>query len=1206
VPGEIPDVTALPFDRRVLDVLEERVVVADGAMGTMLQDAGERGDLVFDDFAGLEGCNEILNDTRPDIVAGIHRAYFAAGADAVETNTFGANLPNLADYDIADRIRELAEKGARIAREVADEMAGAGRPRFVLGSVGPGTKLPTLGHESYLRLRDAYTECGRGLLAGGSDALVVETCQDLLQVKAAVLGLRRAMVAEGRRVPIVTHVTVETTGTMLLGSEIGAALTAIEPLGVDVIGLNCATGPAEMSEHLRTLAKHSRIPLSVMPNAGLPVLGPRGAEYPLTPDELADALAGFVRDYGLRLVGGCCGTTPAHVRAVAETIPSITPAVRHPRPEPGVSSLYAAVPFRQDTSVLMVGERTNANGSKAFREAMLAQRWEDCVAMAREQTRDGAHLIDLNVDYVGRDGAADMAELAGRLATASTLPVMLDSTEPEVLRAGLERLGGRSVVNSVNYEDGDGPDSRFQRTMALVREHGAAVVALCIDEEGQARTGEWKVRVADRLIRDLTTNHGMHAEDIVVDTLTFPITTGQEEVRRDALETIEGIRALKRLHPAVQTTLGISNVSFGLNAAARQVLNSVFLHECVNAGLDTAIVHASKILPMSKIPDEQRAVALDLVYDRRRPQTPTTTAYDPLERFMELFEGVTAAAAKAGRAEELAALPLFERLERRIVDGERNGLTDDLDAALEQRPALEIINDTLLSGMKTVGELFGSGQMQLPFVLQSAEVMKTAVAHLEPHMERSDDRGKGTIVLATVKGDVHDIGKNLVDIILSNNGYTVVNLGIKQPISTILTAADEHRADAVGMSGLLVKSTVVMKENLQEMNARGVAKTLPVLLGGAALTRSYVENDLSEVYDGRVDYARDAFEGLRLMDATMARARGAAPEADPAEEAKRAERKARHDRSQRVAAKRRAVEAVEAEAAGPIPERSDVAVDNPIPTPPFWGTRVVKGLAVAEYAGLVDERALFLGQWGLRGTRGSGPSYEELVESEGRPRLRYWLDRLATEGVLSSAAVVYGYVPAVSDGDTLVVLDQPRPDAGERHRFTFPRQRRDRHLCLADFWRPRALAVAAGEVDVLPLHLVTMGQPIADYANELFVKDAYRDYLEVHGLGVQLTEALAEYWHRRIREELTFRTGAAVAAEDPADVEEYFKLGYRGARYSLGYGACPNLEDRTKIIEMLQPGRIGVALSEELQLHPEQSTDALVAHHPEAKYFNAG
>ena len=1180
-------------------MLEKRVVVADGAMGTMLQAAGDAGRLSAVDFAGLEGCNEILNETRPDVVAGIHRAYFEAGADVVETNTFGANLPNFAEYGIADRIREIAEKGARIAREVADEMASPERPRFVLGSVGPGTKLPTLGHESFARLRAAYVECGRGLLAGGVDGIIVETCQDLLQAKAAVLGVQEAMAAEGRRVPIVASVTVETTGTMLLGSEIGAALTAIEPLGVDLIGLNCATGPAEMSEHLRTLSRQARIPLSVMPNAGLPELGPNGATYPLTPEELAEALATFVRDYGLRLVGGCCGTTPAHIRAVAEAIPSVEPAVRDPRPEPGVSSLYTAVPFRQDTSVLMVGERTNANGSKAFREAMLAEAWDDCVAIARSQIRDGAHMIDLCVDYVGRDGVADMAELASRLATASTLPIMLDSTEPEVLRAGLERLGGRCIINSVNYEDGDGEGSRFQRVMQLVQEHGCAVVALCIDEEGQARTKEWKVRVAERLIRDLTGEYGMRLSDIVVDPLTFPITTGQEEVRRDALETIEAIREIKRRYPEVQTTLGISNVSFGLNPAARQVLNSVFLNEAVNAGLDTAIVSAAKILPMSKIPDEQREAALDLIYDRRRP------GYDPLARFMSLFEGMTTASAKAGRAEELAALPLFERLERRIVDGDRNGLEEDLDAALEQRSALEIINGTLLAGMKTVGDLFGSGQMQLPFVLASAEVMKAAVAYLEPHMDKSEaGAGKGTIVLATVKGDVHDIGKNLVDIILSNNGYTVINLGIKQPISAILAAAEEHRAHAIGMSGLLVKSTVVMKENLEELNARGVAQRYPVLLGGAALTRSYVENELAEIYQGEVYYARDAFEGLRLMDRVMAKLRGEEPATDPVEEAKRAERKARHERSRRIAARRRAAEEA---TVGPPPQRSDVAVDNPIPSPPFWGSRVVKGLALAEFANLIDERALFLGQWGLRGARGgSGPSYEELVESEGRPRLRYWLDRLSTEGVLAHAAVVYGYFPAVSEGDSLLVLTEPRPDAPERCRFTFPRQRRDRFLCLADFWRPRSLALERGEVDVLPLHLVTMGQPIADYAAELFAKDAYRDYLEVHGLGVQLTEALAEYWHRRIREELTFPDGRTVSDEDPEQVEEYFRLGYRGARYSLGYGACPNLEDRAKIVELLEPGRIGVTLSEECQLHPEQSTDALVAHHPEAKYFNAG
>ena len=1172
----------------LLEALRSRVLVADGAMGTALQ----AHDLGLDDFAGLEGCNEILNVTRPDVVRSVHRGYLEAGADAVETNTFGANFANFAEYDIEERIFELAEAGARLARETADEFATPDRPRFVLGSVGPGTKLPTLGHAPFATLRDAYAEEVRGLLEGGVDAVIVETTQDILQTKASIIGAQRAMDAVARRVPIIASITVETTGTMLLGTEVGAALQALEPMGIDVIGLNCATGPAEMSEHLRQLSNHARVPLSVMPNAGLPELGPDGAVYPLGPEALVEALTGFVREFGVGLVGGCCGTTDEHIRQLAAAMRDLTPVARRPRPEPGVSSLYQSVPFKQDASVLMIGERTNANGSKAFRTAMLEGRLDDCVEIARDQTRDGAHVLDLCVDYVGRDGAEDMAELAGRLATASTLPIMLDSTEVPVLRAGLERLGGRCAVNSVNYEDGDGPESRFVKVMEMVREFGAAVVALTIDEEGQARTAAAKTEIAARLIEDITGNWGLRTSDIIIDALTFTIATGQEESRRDGVETIEAIREIKRRYPEVQTTLGLSNISFGLNPAARQVLNSVFLHECVQAGLDTAIVHASKILPMARIPDEQRAVALDLVYDRRRE------GYDPLQELMALFEGVSAASSKASRAEELAALPLFERLERRIVDGERNGLGADLDEALEQRPALQIINDTLLAGMKTVGELFGSGQMQLPFVLQSAEVMKAAVAHLEPHMETGDDSGKGRIVLATVRGDVHDIGKNLVDIILSNNGYEVVNLGIKQPITTILDAARENNADAIGMSGLLVKSTVIMKENLQEMNSRGVSARWPVLLGGAALTRSYVENDLTELYLGDVRYARDAFEGLRLMDAIMAAKRGESPLVDAESERKRLERKERRERSLRIAEARKARLP---EDEGPPPARSDVATDVPLPTPPFWGSRVVKGVPLADYAAMLDERATFMGQWGLKGARGgAGPTYEELVESEGRPRLRYWLDRLTADGILAHAAVVYGYFPAVAEGDDLVVLTEPRPDAPERLRFTFPRQRRDRRLCLADFYRPRE----SGEVDVAPFTIVTMGQPIADYANELFTANAYRDYLEVHGLGVQLAEALAEYWHCRIRTELTLPGGVAVASEDPADVEEFFKLGYRGARFSLGYGACPDLEDRAKIVEMLEPDRIGVKLSEEFQLHPEQSTDAIVCHHPEAKYFN--
>ncbi|MDX3336736.1 methionine synthase [Streptomyces sp. ME02-6979.5a] len=1150
------------------EALATRVVVADGAMGTMLQAQ----DPTLEDFENLEGCNEILNVTRPDIVRSVHEEYFAVGVDCVETNTFGANHSAANEYEIADRIFELSESGARIAREVADEFgAKDGRQRWVLGSIGPGTKLPSLGHITYDILRDGYQKNAEGLLAGGSDALIVETTQDLLQTKSSIIGARRAMDALGLQVPLICSLAFETTGVMLLGSEIGAALTALEPLGIDLIGLNCSTGPDEMSEHLRYLARHSRTPLMCMPNAGLPVLTKDGAHFPLGPDGLADSQEHFVRDYGLSLIGGCCGTTPAHLKAVVDRARELTPTERDPRPEPGAASPYQHIPFRQDTAYLAIGERTNANGSKKFREAMLEARWDDCVEMARDQIREGAHMLDLCVDYVGRDGVADMAELAGRFATASTLPIVLDSTELPVLRAGLEKLGGRAVLNSVNYEDGDGPESRFAQVSALASEHGAALIALTIDEEGQARTVEHKVAIAERLIEDLTTNWGIRESDILIDTLTFTICTGQEESRGDGIATIGAIRELKQRHPDVQTTLGLSNISFGLNPAARVVLNSVFLDECVKAGLDSAIVHASKILPIARLEEEQVKVALDLIYDRR------AEGYDPLQRLMELFEGVNMKSMKAGKAEELMALPLDERLQRRIIDGEKNGLEADLDEALQTTPALDIVNNTLLEGMKVVGELFGSGQMQLPFVLQSAEVMKSAVAHLEPHMEKSDDEGKGTIVLATVRGDVHDIGKNLVDIILSNNGYNVVNLGIKQPVSAILEAAEEHRADVIGMSGLLVKSTVIMKENLQELNQRKMAADFPVILGGAALTRAYVEQDLHEIYEGEVRYARDAFEGLRLMDALIGVKRGVPGAALPELKQRRVPKKD--------------VPVIEAEEPE-VGARSDVSVTHPVPDPPFWGTRVVKGIPLKEYASWLDEGALFKGQWGLKQARsGDGPTYEELVETEGRPHLRGWLDKLHTENMLE-AAVVYGYFPCVSKGDDLVLLHE---DGSERTRFTFPRQRRGRRLCLADFFRPEE----SGETDVIGLQIVTVGSRIGEATAELFAANSYRDYLELHGLSVQLAEALAEYWHARVRSELGF------GGEDPADVEDMFALKYRGARFSLGYGACPDLEDRAKIADLLQPERIGVHLSEEFQLHPEQSTDAIVIHHPEAKYFNA-
>jgi 5-methyltetrahydrofolate--homocysteine methyltransferase len=1140
-------------------------------MGTMLQDA----DPSLQDFQNHEGCNEILNVSRPDIVRSVHDAYLEVGVDAIETNTFGANWANLAEYGIEDRIYELAFAGGAIARQAADAFSTPEKPRFVLGSLGPGTKLPSLGHTTYEKLKDAYHLASKGLADSGCDALLIETSQDLLQVKAALNGARLAIDEADRDIVLIAQVTVETTGTMLVGSEIGAALNALQPLGIDLIGLNCATGPTEMSEHLRYLSKNADVAISVMPNAGLPVLGPKGASYPLGPEELASALDAFVTDYGISLIGGCCGTTPAHLEAVVKKLDRRNIIKREPSIEPGASSLYQYVPFRQDKTYLAIGERTNANGSRAFRDALLEEDWEKCVEIARDQIQEGAHMLDLSVDYVGRDGASDMAELASRFATASTLPIVLDSTEPSVLKAGLEHLGGRCVINSVNYEDGDGLTSRFAKIMPLVKEHGAGVVALTIDEQGQARDCEWKLRVARRLINDLRDNWGMNVGDILIDCLTFPIATGQEETRRDGIETINAIKRLKEEFPQVQTTLGISNVSFGLNPASRIVLNSVFLHECVQAGLDSAIVHPSKITPINRIDERAKQVALDLIYDRRTFDGQECT-YDPLAEFLQLFEGVELTSSKNARAEALAALPLFERLQRRIIEGEKVGLEDDLKLARDQgTKPLEIINDHLLEGMKVVGELFGKGEMQLPFVLQSAEVMKTAVALLEPFMEKTDDQGRGTMLLATVKGDVHDIGKNLVDIILTNNGYKVANIGIKQTVNQIIDGAIEANADVIGMSGLLVKSTVIMKENLEEITSRGLDQRWPIVLGGAALTRAYVEQDLASIFPGQVRYARDAFEGLRLMDAMMAVKRGEAGASLPPLK----ERKTVNTRIK--------------ESDIPLDEkRSDVSTDAAIPTPPFFGSKVVKGISLADYSGMLDERALFVGQWGLKGNRGE---YEDMVLNQGRPRLRALMNEVQSNGWLN-AAVVYGYFPCYSEGNDLVILHHEGENKGkERTRFTFPRQRRDRRLCISDFFASKD----SGKTDVVAFHVVTMGASVSKAAAELFEANKYREYLELHGLSVQLTEALAEHWHSRVREELRVRD------EDSEDLQGILDQGYRGSRYSFGYPACPDLEQQVQLCSLLEPERIGVELSEEFQLHPEQSTSAIIVHHPEAKYFNA-
>jgi 5-methyltetrahydrofolate--homocysteine methyltransferase len=1156
-----------------LDAVRERVVVFDGATGTNLQ----LRHLGPDDFGGphLEGCNEILVETRPDVVADLHRSFFEVGCDVVETDSFGSLPWVLAEYDLASRTRELATKAARIARDVAGPVGTAGR--WVAGSLGPGTKIASLGQITFADQRDGYREAAEGLLAGGVDLLIIETVQDLLQAKAAVIGCRRAMAEAGRQVPIQVQVTIETTGRMLMGTEIGAALTTLDALRPDVIGLNCATGPAEMSEHLRYLSQRSRVPISVLPNAGLPSVVEGQMHYDLTPGQLAEHHARFVTEYGISVVGGCCGTTPEHLKAVVDACAGLTPAPRHLEWEPGVASIYSHVPYDQAPSFLVVGERTNANGSKKFREAMLADDWDTCVAMAREAVKGGAHVLDVCVDYTGEDGVSDMREVASRFATQATLPIMLDSTEPPVIEAGLQLIAGKPILNSVNLEDGDAPGTRLDRFLSMAAEYGAAVVCTCIDAEGQARTADWKVRAA-RAIRDLAVErYGLAPEDLLFDPLVLPISTGMEEGRRDGIETIEGIRRIKRELPGVGTVVGLSNVSFGLAPAARHALNSVFLHECQEAGLDAAIVHAARIMPLHKIEPRVVEVCLDLIYDRRDE----ATGYDPLAELLGLFEGVSSSELVT---EDRSGWPVERRLEQRIIDGDRDGLDADLDEALRHGwAALDVVNGPLLGGMKVVGELFGSGQMQLPFVLQSAETMKAAVAFLEPHMEKTDGGGKGRIVIATVKGDVHDIGKNLVDIIFTNNGYEVHNLGIKVPLADMLDAAKQVGADAIGMSGLLVKSTLIMRENLLEINQRGLSD-IPVILGGAALTRTYVERDLRSEYQGRLFYGKDAFEGLHTMDRLMELKRGGPDDPDFGRALEG-----------REGARPRAARATET-AVPPDPDlparAPSVATDNPLFTPPFVGSRIERGIPLDDIAAYLNETSLFRAQWGYRPDKTRQETDGEFKDRI-RAELRAQLGAARASGVLQPA-VAYGYFAVNSEGDELVVWkDDAR--TSEWLRFTFPRQPADPWLSIADFFRP----AASGEADYAAFHVVTMGEQVSTETARLFAEDRYQDYLHLHGLGVEMAEALAELWHHRIREEWGF------VAEDGPTLGGLFRQQYRGGRYSWGYEACPDLEDNAKCAELVGADRLGVEVSEETswQFHPEQTTAAIICHHPQAKYF---
>jgi len=1137
--------------------LNERVLVFDGAMGTSVHSF----DLPLSDFAGLENCTEILSQTRPDVIGEVHERFLRVGCDAVETNTFGANKIVLAEFGLADRTYELNRISAEIARRACEKYSTPDRPRFVVGSMGPGTKLVSLRQTTFDILEDSYAEQARGLLAGGVDVLLVETAQDILQCKAAIAGIEKAFAEAGRRVPLMVQVTMETTGTMLVGTDIAAAVVALEAYPqIDVIGLNCATGPQEMSEHVRYLSQFCTRKLSVLPNAGLPLVVEGRPHYPLSPEELTHWLVEFVEQDGVNIVGGCCGTTPDHIAALVKAVGGRAPKQREPRFEPSVSSLYQAVPIRQDNSFLIVGERTNANGSKKFRELLAAEDVDGMVRMAKEQVKAGSHMIDVCAAYVGRDEVSDMRRIIARFATEVPVPLMIDSTETPVIEESLKLAGGKCIVNSINLEDGE---KRCAEVLPLCRKFGAAVVALTIDEEGMAKTADRKVAIARRIYRLVTENYGIAPGDLLFDPLTFTICTGNEDDRRLGLETLEAIRRIKQEMPDCHILLGVSNISFGVKPAVRHVLNSVFLHYAREAGLDAAIVHAGGIQPLYKIDEKLREIARKLLFDKR------SDGYDPLADLLAQFPDDGPKRAESTRA----SASVEERLKQRIIDGDRTGLTDDLDEALTRYRPLEIVNDILLDGMKTVGDLFGAGEMQLPFVLQSAETMKAAVAYLEPHMEKTDEGGKGSIVLATVKGDVHDIGKNLVDILLTNNGYTVYNLGIKQPINAIIDAWQEKKADAIGMSGLLVKSTIVMRDNLAVLNERGL--TPPVILGGAALTRKYVEQDLRPLYKGPLMYAKDAFEGLHLMRAIV--------EGE-------IEREEARPRSQLVSRTEAA-----AIAAGPVrTQRSDdIAVDVPVPTPPFWGSRVVEHIPLKSVLAYINEVMLFQVQWEYRKKGRPQAEFDRYIDTEVRPIYRELAAQCEREGILQPRAV-YGYWPCQSEGNTLYVYD---PDDRDKviAEFEFPRQAKEPYWCLADFWRPRS----SGEFDVIAMTIVTVGRQASEVAREWFAQNRYRDYLHLHGLGVEAAEALAEYMHKQVRVEL------GIAGEDAREIRDIFRQGYRGSRYSFGYPACPDVAAQEKMWPLLQPDRIGVSLSEEYMLDPEQSTSAIIAHHPQAKYFKA-
>ncbi|MGM3305903.1 methionine synthase [Anabaena sp. WFMT] len=1161
------------------------VIVFDGAMGTNLQTQN----LTAEDFGGAqyEGCNEYLVHTKPEAVAKVHRDFLTAGADVIETDTFGAMSIVLAEYDLADQAYYLTKTAAELAKSVAAEFSTPEKPRFVAGSIGPTTKLPTLGHIDFDTMKASFAEQAEALFDGGVDLFLVETCQDVLQIKAALNGIEEVFAKKGERRPLMVSVTMESMGTMLVGTEISAVLTILEPYPIDILGLNCATGPDLMKPHIKYLSEHSPFVVSCIPNAGLPENVGGQAHYRLTPVELRMSLMHFIEDLGVQVIGGCCGTRPEHIQQLAEIAKELKPKVRKPSLEPAAASIYSTQPYEQDNSFLIVGERLNASGSKKCRDLLNAEDWDGLVSMARSQVKEGAHILDVNVDYVGRDGVRDMHEVVSRIVNNVTLPLMLDSTEWEKMEAGLKVAGGKCLLNSTNYEDGE---PRFLKVLELAKKYGAGVVIGTIDEDGMARTAEKKFQIAQRAYRQAV-EYGLAPTEIFFDTLALPISTGIEEDRANGKATIESIRRIRRELPGSHVILGVSNISFGLNPASRMVLNSMFLHEAMNAGMDAAIVSANKILPLAKIEPQHQEVCRQLIYDERKFDG-DVCIYDPLGELTTIFAGVKTKR-NTGIDENL---PIQERLKRHIIDGERIGLEAQLTKALEQFPPLEIINTFLLDGMKVVGELFGSGQMQLPFVLQSAETMKSAVAYLEPFMEKSEsgNNSKGTFVIATVKGDVHDIGKNLVDIILSNNGYKVINLGIKQSVENIIQAYQQHKPDCIAMSGLLVKSTAFMKDNLQTFNENGI--TVPVILGGAALTPKFVYQDCQNAYKGKVVYGKDAFSDLHFMDKLMPAKvggnwddlQGFLDELGENEESINGHKEAiKISSEEKASAEPKEIDTRRSEA---------VAVDIERPQPPFWGTQFLQhdDISLEEIFWYLDLQALVAGQWQFRKPKEqSKEEYQAFLAEKVYPVLESWKQRIIEENLLHPH-VIYGYFPCQSEGNSLHIYDVEN-QSKQVTSFDFPRQKSFNRLCIADFFAPKE----SGIIDVFPMQAVTVGEVATEFGQKLFANNQYTDYLYFHGMAVQVAEALAEWTHARIRRELGF--GDA----EPNNIRDILAQRYQGSRYSFGYPACPNIQDQFKQLELLGVDRMKMHMDESEQLYPEQSTTAIITYHPVAKYFTA-